>query len=87
MHIYRIYKNGTDEPICRAGTEMQTAEQNCGHAGTEMQTAEQNCGHAVEGRRGWDETRVALTHIHTAMCRQTAAGSRRMVQGAHPGTL
>ena len=24
MHIYGIWKNGTDEPICRAGTEMQT---------------------------------------------------------------
>ena len=24
MHIYRIYKNGTDEPICKAGIEMQT---------------------------------------------------------------
>ena len=23
MHICGIYKNGTDEPICRAGTEMQ----------------------------------------------------------------
>ena len=23
-HIYGIWKNGTDEPICRAGTEMQT---------------------------------------------------------------
>ena len=24
MHIYGIWKNGTNEPICRAGTEMQT---------------------------------------------------------------
>ena len=23
-HIYEIQKNGTDEPICRAGIEMQT---------------------------------------------------------------
>ena len=23
MHIYRIWKNGTDEPICRAGIETQ----------------------------------------------------------------
>ena len=23
-HIYEIYKNGTDEPICRAGIETQT---------------------------------------------------------------
>ena len=24
VHIYGIQKNGTDEPICRAGIEMQT---------------------------------------------------------------
>ena len=24
MHIYRIQKNGTDEPIYRAGVDMQT---------------------------------------------------------------
>ena len=24
MHIYGIYKNGSDEPICRAGMEMLT---------------------------------------------------------------
>ena len=24
MHIYGIEKNGTDEPICREGMEMQT---------------------------------------------------------------
>ena len=23
-HVYGIQKNGTDEPICRAATEMQT---------------------------------------------------------------
>ena len=23
-HIYRMQNNGTDEPICRAGIEMQT---------------------------------------------------------------
>ena len=23
IYIYRIWKNGTDEPICRAGIEMQ----------------------------------------------------------------
>ena len=23
MHIYGIYKNGTDEPICKAETETQ----------------------------------------------------------------
>ena len=24
MHIYEIYKDGTDEPICRAAMETQT---------------------------------------------------------------
>ena len=24
MHIYGIYKDGTDKPICRAAMEMQT---------------------------------------------------------------
>ena len=24
MHIYGIWKNGTDEPICRAGIDIQT---------------------------------------------------------------
>ena len=24
MHIYGIWKDGTDEPICRAAMEMQT---------------------------------------------------------------
>ena len=41
MHVYGIYKDGTDEPICRAAVEMQT-EQTCGHSG---------------GRRGWGELR------------------------------
>ena len=27
MLIYGVYKNGTDEPICRAGIETQTREQ------------------------------------------------------------
>ena len=29
MYVCGIYKNGTDEPICRAGIETQT----CGHWG------------------------------------------------------
>ena len=24
IYVYRIYKNGTDEPICREGMETQT---------------------------------------------------------------
>ena len=30
MHIYRIRKNGSDEPICRAGIEMQRTSRNSG---------------------------------------------------------
>ena len=26
MHIYGIYKNGTDEPICRAGIEADLGD-------------------------------------------------------------
>ena len=30
-HTYNeIWKNGTDEPICRAGIEMQTQRRTCG---------------------------------------------------------
>ena len=31
MHMYGIWKNGTDEPICRAGIEVQT-ENRFGHS-------------------------------------------------------
>ena len=24
MHVYEIYKNGTDDPICKAAMEMET---------------------------------------------------------------
>ena len=30
MHKYGIQKNGTDEPICRAGTETQTQRMDLG---------------------------------------------------------
>ena len=42
MHIYKVYQSGSDEPICRAGIEMQTE-------GTDLWT--------VRGGRGWDELR------------------------------
>ena len=39
MHIYGILENGTDLPICKAGTEVQR-EGTCGHSRI---------------RRGWNE--------------------------------
>ena len=40
--MYGIEKNGTDEPICRAGVERQTQRTDFGHSA---------------GRRGWDKLR------------------------------
>ena len=51
MHIYRIYKNGTDEPICRAGIAMQTLR-------TDLWTQA-----GWEGEGGVNE-RATLTYIH-----------------------
>ena len=36
MHIHGIEKSGTDEPICRAGVEMENREQTCGHRAGEV---------------------------------------------------
>ena len=33
MHICVIYKNGTDEPISKAGIEVKTYRMNVGHRG------------------------------------------------------
>ena len=33
MPIYEIWKNGIDEPICRAGIETQTLRTGFGHSG------------------------------------------------------
>ena len=42
-HIYGIQKNGTDEPICKAGIETQTQRKTSRHS---------------KGRRGCDKLRV-----------------------------
>ena len=42
MREYGISKDGTDEPICRAGERCRHREQTCEHS---------------RGRRGWDELR------------------------------
>jgi len=42
MHIYEIWKSGADDPICRAGIEIQR---------------KQTCGHS-EGRRGISESSI-----------------------------
>ena len=39
-HIYQVKRNGTDEPICRAGTETQIGKHTCRHS---------------RGSGGWDE--------------------------------
>ena len=60
LHTYGVQKNGTDEPICRAGIEMQAQRTDSGHSGA---------------RRGWDELREWHRRIHTAMCKTEPAGS------------
>ena len=42
MCIYGVYKNGTDDPVCRAGIEIQTWRIDFGHSG---------------GKRGWGKLR------------------------------
>ena len=48
MPVYRVQKNGTDEPMCRAGTEVQMQRLDLCTQG---------------GRLGCTE-RAALTHAH-----------------------
>ena len=50
MHIYGIWANGTDEPVCQAGIEMQTWKM-------DMWIQQR------EGRMGQIE-KVALTYMH-----------------------
>ena len=52
-HIYGIWKNGTDEPICRTGIEMQTSR-------TALWTQ-------WEKERVGRIERVALKHVHYHM--------------------
>ena len=51
--IYTMFLNGSDEPIYRAGIETQTQK-------TDVWTQ-------YEGRKEWDEFRVALKYIHYHM--------------------
>ena len=44
-HIHEIWRDGTDEPICRAWVETQTQRTDCGVG-------------VAAGRRGWDELRA-----------------------------
>ena len=51
--MYGIQKNGTDEPIYRAGTERDRhKEQTCEHSG---------------GRKGWEKLRDQHQHTYTTM--------------------
>ena len=52
LHVYGIWKDGTDEPICRAAVEMQTERTDCGHS---------------VGGRGWDELREQRGNIYIAI--------------------
>ena len=66
-------KNGTDEPNCRTGKEMQTWRRDLwSHGGKE--------------RVGQIE-RVALKHIHYHMQSRLPVGSCYITQGAQPGAL
>ena len=52
MHICGIWKDGTGEPICRAGIETQTENRHV---------------HTV-GERTWDKLGEQHWHTYTAMC-------------------
>ena len=72
-HIYAIYKNGADEPTCRAGTEMQTYR-------TDLRTQR---GKEKAGRMG----RAARTCVHHHVSDRRLVGSCCMAQGAQLGAL
>ena len=52
MHIYGIWKNGIDEPICRA------------ERGTDVENGPAD----ITGEGGWDEWREHHWHIYHTMC-------------------
>ena len=54
IHIYGIWKDGTDKPICRAAMEIQTQR-------TDLWTQ------GGIRRRGWDEQREQHGNIYTTI--------------------
>ena len=58
MHIYGIYKDGTDKPICRAAMETQTQK-------TDLWTQAEEEG----GQRGWDKWRKQQGNIQITICK------------------
>ena len=76
MHIYGIWKNGTDEPICRAGLETQTQRTDmCAQGGQGEWTAQRElCWH------------LCCTYTMSVYNRQLV-GSCCMAQGAQLGAL
>ena len=56
MHMYVIYKNSTGEPVCKAGTELQTYRRNVWTQG----------GKGRVGRTGRSGLRDVNFHVLTA---------------------
>ena len=72
-HIYGIWKDDTDEPVCTAAVETQIREEMGGHGG---------------GRTGWDGWRERHGNICTTLCKQRASRSLRYDSGnSHWGSV
>ena len=61
----------TDEPVCRAGVEMETEDR--------VVTGRE--------RRGWDGLREQHWHIHTAVCERDSSGEAAVWGGAFSSAL
>ena len=73
MHIFEIQKNDTDEPICRAGIEMQKQRTDFGHS---------------RGRSRWDELRELHWQIYITMCKIDSPWEAAVwAPGTQPGAL
>ena len=60
MHTCGIQKNGTDQPMCRAGIDTQMWRMDVWTWGG--------------GRRGWNEQGDLDWHIYTTMCKIDSEG-------------
>ena len=59
MHLYGVWKNGIDEPICRAGMEMQT----------------QRMDRGTRGKEGWDEWESSIDIYTVSCVKKTGEGN------------
>ena len=73
IYVYGIYKNGTDEPICKEGMETQMQRM-------DLWTQQ------GKGRAGRIE-RVVLTFVYHHVWNRQLAGSCCVTRGAQPGSL